>query len=161
MYLTCLRVLRAHVLTCLRVLRAYVLTCQRSLRAYVLTCLVCLGVHMPTCLACLSAHIPPCLTCSRGNVLTYLAYLHAHVPTYLACLLQITKISFLWHVLLRFLTLFRCLFPVKKNNKTAYEKSTASKNVSRNISFENSVVHSCISLTRQKPLTGAMTNFVQ
>ena len=160
MCLTCLRLLRAHMLTCLRVLRAYVLTCQRSLRAYVLTCLVCLRVHMPTCLACLSAHIPPCFACSRANVLTYLAYLHAHVPTYLACLLQI-KISFLWHVLLRILILFLCLFPVKKNNKTVYEKSTASRNISRNIYFENSVVHSCISLTRQKPLTGAMTNFVQ
>ena len=43
-----------------------------------------------------------------------------------------------------------------------YMKSmTKNKNVSGNIYFENSIVHSSISLTKWKPSTGAMTNFVQ
>ena len=45
-------------------------------------------------------------------------------------------------------------------NKTVYEKWMTSRNVSRKIYFENTVVHSSIFLSRRKPLTGAMTNFV-
>ena len=56
-------------------------------------------------------------------------------------------------------------FPLKhvitSTNKTVYEKCITGRNVSRNISLENSVVHSYISLTRKKSLAGAMTNFVQ
>ena len=41
-------------------------------------------------------------------------------------------------------------------NKTLY-----GKNVSGNIYFENSMEHSGTFLTRRKPLTGGVTNFVQ
>ena len=44
-------------------------------------------------------------------------------------------------------------------HKTVYEKCTTGRNVSRSIYFENSVVHSCISLTRQKPLMGCYDKF--
>ena len=121
-----------------------------------------LRAHVPTYLACLRAHVPTCLLCSRAHALTCS---HAHVPTCLACLrvhvlqLQITKTSFQWYVLLRFLVLLLWFFPLEK--ETLYKKRTTSRNVSKRISFENSVVHSYISLARRKPLTGATTNFVQ
>ena len=46
-------------------------------------------------------------------------------------------------------------------NKTVYEKGTTSRNVFGNIYFENSEIHSWISLSRRKLLTRAMTNFLQ
>ena len=46
-------------------------------------------------------------------------------------------------------------------NKAVDEKCTTRKNISVNIYFVSSVVHSCISLTSWKLLTGAMTIFVQ
>ena len=46
-------------------------------------------------------------------------------------------------------------------NKTVYEKGTISRNVFGKIYFENSEVHSWISLSSRKLLTCAMTNFVQ
>ena len=98
----------------------------RALLSHVPTCLVCLPAHVPKCLACLRTYVPTFLACLCAQMLTCLACLRAHVryelmPTFLPCLrahvlkLQITTISFQWHVFLRFLVLFLCLFPVKWN----------------------------------------------
>ena len=98
----------------------------------------------------LCAHM---LTCQRtlrhlcAYVVTCIACFHVHVLTYLTCLHAITSnnknkfsitffVFFLW-------------------NKTAYENWTSNRNVSTYIYFENSEVHSCISLTRRMLLRGA------
>ena len=117
-----------YVLTCRRALCVYVLTCQRVLPAYVLTCS---RANVPCVLTCSRSHVPYVLTCSNANVPCMLC-----VPTcshVITTTEQLTKISFQQHVFLTFLWLFFAFF---QWNKT--------------------VVHSCISLTSQKPLTGAM-----
>ena len=100
----------AHMPTCLACLYALVQMCLVCLHALVPTCLacshvMCLHAYVSTCLACLHGHMPVCLTC--------LACSHANVPCMPKCWLQMTKIVFQWHILLTFLALFLCLFPVK------------------------------------------------
>ena len=125
------------VLTCSRANVLYVLPCQRALRAYVLTC---------QCV--LRAHAPYALTCSHANVLC--------VPTFLRAITSNNKNKFSMKCFTQIFGTFSLSFYLW--NKTVYEKCTTSKSVSKNIYFENSVVHLSIPLTRRKPLTGSMTN---
>ena len=145
------------MLTCQRALRAYVLTCQRAPHANVLTCLACFRAYVPTCYACLRAHLPTCLACFHANALacshTNVPYVsRVNAPCGSICLRAITsntKINFQWHVFLRF----------EKEN--VHEKCLASRNVSRNIYFENSVIHSCTFSYQAKAFNRYYENFVQ
>ena len=128
----------------------YLVTCQYILRPYVSTCLACLRAHVPTWLACLRAHVPCVLTCSRVEVPCVLTYSSANV----SCLLTYSCVNVS--------CVPKCSRAITSNDKNKFSICyTTTRNVSRNIYFENSIVHSGISLTRRKPLTGAMTNFVQ
>ena len=156
---------RANVLTCLcadvpkcfACLCAHMPICRECLHAHVPTCLACLRAHMAMYLACLHAHVPLCLVCLCAHVATWLACLpimcqrvylitcHRNLRAHVLYL-QITKQGFQWHVLLRFLVIFLCLFPVKYNY--IWKVYTTSRNVSGKICFENALRHSCISLIR-------------
>ena len=121
---------RAHASTRQRALRAYMLTCQRALRAFLLTC------HFA-----LRAHVPMFLTCLRGNL--------SCVPTCLRALTSNNKNKFS-------MTCFSSIW-----NKTVYDLKSAPAWMS----LETSILRfqfyiPAFSLTRQKPLTGAMTNFL-
>ena len=134
----------------LRTLRAHVPACLACLRAHVPTCLACLRAHVPTCFACLPDHVSTCLACLRAHVSTYLACLRAHVPTWLARLVA--------HV-----STYSCA--ITTNNKNKFSVICFPNIFVIVLSFfflwNKTVVHSCIALTRRKPLTGAMTNFLQ
>ena len=108
----------------------------RALSAYVPTCLACLRAHVPTCLR---ANVPTCLACSR-----------AHVPMCLTCLCV--------HVIT-----CSCLACSRVNVPCVLCVATCSRAITANDKYKFSItaVHSCISLTSQNPLTGAMTNFTQ
>ena len=143
------------------------LTCSRVnvpcvLRAYVPMRLTCLRAHVPTCFVCSSANVSACLTCSRVNMLCVLTYSCVNVLCMPKCLRAITsnnKNKFSMTVLLRFLVLFVSFFFLR--NKTVYQKYIQQAGMSlKNIYFENSVLHSGISLTRRKSLTGAITKLV-
>ena len=112
---------------------AHVQTCRACLRAHVPTFLVCLSALVSACLACLRAHVPTCFACSRGNVPCMLC-----VPTCSRAITTNDKNKFSITCFPYILWLFFAFFLW---NKT--------------------VVNSCISLTSQKSLTCAMTNFVQ
>ena len=122
------------------------LTCQCALCAYVLTCLLCLRAHVSFVLTfsrVLRAYV---LRCSRANV--------SCVPITSNNKNTFSVIRFTY-ILGTFFLSFSCKIKL-------YMKSmTKNKNVSGNSYFENSIVHSGISLTRRKPSTGAMTNFLQ
>ena len=76
--------------------------------------------------------------------------LRAHVPTCLACLRALRAYV---------LTCQRALRAYLITCQLALRAYMPSRKVSRNIYFQNSVVHSCI--FSYQPLTVAMTNFVQ
>ena len=136
--LTCQRALRASVLTRQLALRVYVFTYQRALYAHVLTCQRALCAHVLTCQC---AKVPCVLTCSRANVLCVLTCSRGNVlcvPTCSRTMSTNDKGKFSITCLPYILWLFFVIFPW---NKT--------------------FVHFCVSLTSQKPLTGAMTNFVK
>ena len=147
---TCQRALRAYVLKCQRALRVYVLPCQRALRAYVLTCRRALRASVRTCLECLRAHVPTCLACSCAKV-PYVLTCNVPCVSTCSCAIKSTKISFQWHVLV--LLLYFLDFCEIYMKSPLYEEYTTSRYVSRNIYFENLLVHSCISLIKQKLLT--------
>ena len=106
--------------------------------------LTCSRTNVPCMLTCSRANVPYVLTYSRANVPKCLACSRAHVPTCFACLLALRtmstndKVKFSITCCPYILWLFFVFFPW---NKT--------------------FVHFCVSLTSQKPLTGAMTNFVK
>ena len=128
----------------LRALSAHVPACLECLRAHVPTCLACLRAHVRKCFAFLHPRVPTCLLWLRADVSYTLTCSHINVPCVPTCSCTITsnyKIGFM--------------------KKTVYEKCTTIRNFSRNISFENSEVNSCISLSRRKPLPSGMTNSVQ
>ena len=124
------------MLTCSCALHAYVLMCHCALRAYMLTCLPCFCAHAPMCLVCLGAHVSMCLACLHAH---YLACLHAHVQA--------------------------CPRAKTSNNKNKFSITCLPCICVIVLSFfflwNKTVVHSCIALTRWRPLRGAMTNFVQ
>ena len=133
----------------------YVLTCQLVLRAHMLTCIACSRAYVPTCLECLRAsHVDlPCvLMWSRVNVASVLTCSHGNVSCVPTCSIAIISNNRNKFPVTCFLLLWKCI---------QYEKCKAGSNISRSIYFENSVVYFCISVTRQKPLTGAITKFVQ
>ena len=146
----CQRALRAYVLTCQSALCCYELTCRRALRAQVLTCQRALRTYVPTCLACSCAHVPTCLACSRTNVSCVSTCSRNHVLTCQRALRALrayvlTYYNYKWQ---------REVF----NNMFSLHFCDCSLSFSFEI---KTVVHSCISLTSQKPLMGAMTNFLQ
>ena len=136
----------------------YVLTCQRALRvlrAHMPMCLGCLCAHMPTCLACSCAHVPTCLVCLRANVscvsICWRDYVlmpcvsrvnMSCVPTCSRAITTNDKYKFSTTCFPCFSIVFLWLF-------FAY------------FLWNKTAVHSCISPSSQKPLTGAITNFVQ
>ena len=113
------RVLRAHVPTCLAWLRVHVSTFFTCSRVNVSCVLTCSRANVPCVLPCKGALRAFVLTCPRANVLCVLTcsrVLRGYVQTCLSAhglQLQITKISFQWHVLLRFMVLFLPLFSEK------------------------------------------------
>ena len=113
----------------------YVLKCLACLCAHVSMCFTCFRAYVVTCFACLCAHVITCscLACSRVNVTRVLC-----VPTCSRAITTNDKYKFSITCFLTFLWLFFVFFL-----------------------WNETVVYSCISLTSQKPLTGAMTNFVQ
>ena len=118
------------VLTCL--------ACQHALRAYVLTCLACsrtLGAYVLACQCILRAHVPTCLACVRAHVLK----------------LQITK-KFSMTSFTQIFGIFSLSFSCEI--KLYDEQECLLKHL-----FKNSAVHSCISVTRRKSLTGAIEWF--
>ena len=132
--LVCQCALHGYVLTCQHALHTYVpcvLTCKHALYAYMLTCLVCLRVHMHIYNVCLTAHVLKLCAITSNNK-------NKFSMTCFTYTFHTFSLSFSWEIKL-YMT---------------------SRNVSGNIYFENSIVHSGISLTRQKCLLGAMTNFV-
>ena len=148
--LKCSRANVTYVLTCQHAPRGYVLTCQHALRAYVLTCQHVLRAYVLTCLAISHANVSYVLTYSRANV-PLRAYVLINSNNYkkLRGFNDMVYLDF-WYFF--FFSLW---------NKTICKKCTTSRYVSRNIYFENSMVHSSIAFTRRKPLMGAMANFVQ
>ena len=116
----------------------YVFTCQHALRAHVLKCQRALRAHVltcqrATCLACSRANVSCVSTCSRTNLPCVLC-----VST---CSRVITTNDKGKSSITCFPYILRLFFIFFLWNKT--------------------VAHSCISLTSQKSLTGAVTNFVQ
>ena len=110
----------------------------RISRAYVLTYQRALYAHMLTCQRALRAHV---LTCQRAKVPCVLTCSRANVlcvPTCSRTMSTNDKVKFSITCFPYILWLFFVFFPW---NKT--------------------FVHFCVSLTSQKPLTGAMTNFVK
>ena len=107
----------------------------RALRAPVPTCLTWLRAHVPTCLACLCAHVP-----------TWLACLRAHVPTCQRALRALRGYVLTCYNYRQQKYVFNNMFSLHFCHCSLWNKT---------------VVHSCISLTRRKPLTGAMINIVQ
>ena len=122
-----------YVLTCQRALRVFVSTYQRALRAHVLTCQHVLRAHVPTFLACSRANVSCVSTCSRTSLPCALC-----VPT--------------------------CSRAITTNNKAKFSITCFPYTFWLFFVFflwNETVALSCIFLTNQKPLTGAMTNFVQ
>ena len=116
----------------------YVFTCQHALRAHVLKCQSALRAHVltcqrATCLACSRANVSCVSTCSRTNLPCVLC-----VST---CSRVITTNDKGKSSITCFPYILRLFFIFFLWNKT--------------------VAHSCVSLTSQKSLTGAVTNFVQ
>ena len=108
--------------------------CKRTLYVHFKSAkLRALCAPVPTCLACLRAPVPTCLVCLRLHLPCVLC-----VPTCSSVIAINTKnkssITCFSYILWLFFVFFLW-------NKT--------------------VVDFCISLTRRKPLTGTMTNFVQ
>ena len=128
---TCQHALLTYVLTCQRALRAYVLTCQRALRAYVLTCHRALRAYVLTCQRAMRAYVLTCFACLR-----------AHVPTCHACFLCLRAYVFKNS----FQICFPYIFVIVLSFLFLWNKA---------------LIYCCIALTMRKPLTGAMTDFVQ
>ena len=128
---TCQRALRAYVLAYQRPLRAYLLTCQRALCAYVLTGQRALRAYVLTRQCALRAYV---LKCQRA--------LRAYVPFVSMCSRAITT-----------------------NNKTKFSIICFPYIFVIVLSFfflwNKTVIYSCIVLTKWKPLTGAMTDFLE
>ena len=156
--LTCSCALHAYVLMCHCALRAYMLTCLPCFCAHAPMCLVCLCAHMPMCLACLHAHMPTCFACLRAHVPMCLVCLGAHVSMCLACLHAHYLACLHAHVQ-------ACPRAKTSNNKNKFSITCLPCICVIVLSFfflwNKTVVHSCIALTRWRPLRGAMTNFVQ
>ena len=110
-----------------------------SCMPYLLTCQHVLRAHMPMCLACSCANMSCVSTCSCDHVLTCQHALHA-LRAYV-----FTYYNYKWQ---------RWVF----NNVFPLHFFYCSLSFSCEI---KTVVHSCISLTSQKPLTGVMTNFLK
>ena len=127
-----------YVPTCQRVLCAHVPTCQRALCAYVLTCQRLWHAHVLTCLRALRGHVLSCQSIWRVYVLTYQCALRALRAYMLTCYNWNDKDKF---SITCFPYILRLFFVFFLWNKT--------------------VVHFCISLTSQKPLTDTMTNIVK
>ena len=134
--------LRAHVPTCSRALCAYVLTCPHALHPYMLKCLRASCAYVLTCLRAFCAYMLTYqrllraygLTCQRA-----LGAFRPYVPT--------------------------CSRAIATNNKNEVSIIRFTYILVITLSFlflwNKSVIQFCIALTRCKPLTGAMTNFVQ
>ena len=117
---------------------------MRALRVHMPTCLACSRAQVPTCIACSRAHVPTCLACSRVNVSCVSTCLRTNLPCVLCvstCSRVITTNDKGKSSITCFPYILRLFFIFFLWNKT--------------------VAHSCISLTSQKSLTGAVTNFVQ
>ena len=149
-----LRALRAHVSMCLVYLRANVscvLTYSRANVSCVLTWSRVLCAYVPTCLPCLRANVSYVLTCLRVNV-----------PCVLTCSRAITSnnkkkfsVTYFPEILDTFSLSFS--YEIKLYMKSAWRAG---------MSLETSILRTQLyvpaySLTRRKPLTGAMTTFVQ
>ena len=127
-------------LTCPRANVLFVLTCSRENVPCVLMCsranVSCvLTLTRETCLACLRAHVPTCLVCFS----CLHTYLRTYVPTYLRAITANKKNKFS-------IICFTYIFVIVLSSFFVWNKT---------------VTHSCIALTRRKPLTGAMTGFEQ
>ena len=132
--LMCSRANVSCVLTCRSALRAYMLTCQLVLRAYVLACLRTLRAYVLTCqrIMHLTCSRLACFACSRANVPCVLC-----VPTCSRAITISNKDKFSITCFPYIFVIVLCLF-----------------------FCEIKLAHSCIFFTNQKPLAGAMTNFV-
>ena len=93
-----------------------------------------LRVHVPTCLACLRAHVPCVLKCQR-----VLRAFCAYVPMCSRAITTNNKKKFS-------IICFLYIFVIVLSFFSLWNKT---------------VIHCCIALTRRKPVTSAMTDFVQ
>ena len=119
-----------------------------------IACLTCSHANMPCVLTCSSAKVHCVLMCLRANVQHAL---HAHVPTCLACLRA--------HVPLPCVLCVSTCSRVITTNDKGKSSITCFPYILRLFFifflWNKTVAHSCVSLTSQKSLTGAVTNFVQ
>ena len=134
-----------------------VLTCSRAHVSYVATCSL---AHVSCALTCSRANVPYVLTCSRANVSCVLSFSRANVSCVLICsranftrvstslhaLTSNNKKKFQWHIL---------IFEIKLHIKSAWAGNSLETSILR-----IQLYIPAFSLTRRKPLTGAMTNFL-
>ena len=137
----CSRANMSCMLTCSCANVSCMLTCSR---AYVPCVLQCSRVSVPCVLTCSRANVSCVLTCSRANVL---------------CVL--TRQRILYALRTYVLTCYNYKWP---NDKDKFSITCFPYILWLFFAFflwNKTVVNSCISLTSQKSLTCAMTNFVQ
>ena len=122
-------------------LRNLCIVCLRAHVSYVATCSL---AHVSCALTCSRANVPCVLTCSRANVSCVLSFSRANVSCVLICSrANFSRVSTSLHALTsNNKKNFSMTYPYIWN-KTAYKKCLSRK-FSRDIYFENSVVHSCI-----------------
>ena len=136
------------------------------------TCLACLPAHVPTCLACLGAHVPTCLacTCSLANLPCVLTCWRANVPCLLMCsranVLCVLTCSRANVACVLFAPVYlTCSRAITTNNKNKFSIKCFPYIFVIVMSFfflrNKAVMRTCTALTRRKPLTGAMIDFVQ
>ena len=116
----------------------------RAVGAHVTTCLACLRVHVLTCLACLRAHVTMCFTYTRANVSCVSTCSRTNMP----CVFCVPT----------------CSGAITTNDKDKFSITCFPYILWLFFVFflwNKTVLDSCISLSSQKSLTGAMTNFAK